>query len=125
MDFQLALETHLGAIKGRILKDLSKSIPQDGDIAYILPNGEVIGSAAELREYFTEWFSEDQWKINHKILFTETSQEMAYAVVEAEYSDVDEDGPYELTYLSTLIFRLIESKWIMVSCQNTEIDEED
>ena len=48
---------------------------------------------------------------------------MAYAVVEAEYNDVDEDGPYELTYLSTLIFRLIESKWILVSSQSTEIEE--
>ena len=125
MDFQIALETYLGAIKGRILKDLSKSIPEDGDIAVILPNGEIITSAAELRDYYDDWFSEDQWKINHNILFTETSEEMAYAVVEAEYQDVDEDGPYELTYLSTMIFRLVEGRWILVSSQGTEIEEDD
>ena len=51
MDFQLALETHLGAVKGRIFKDLVKTVPDDGEIAFILPNGEVIGTALELREY--------------------------------------------------------------------------
>ena len=125
MDFQLSLETYLGAIKGRILKDLSKCIPEDGDIAFILPNGDIIGSAAELRDYYNDWFSEDQWTINHRILFTEVSEEMAYAVVEADYSDRDEDGAYELTYLTTMIFRLIEGKWILVSSQGTEIEEEE
>lgn len=113
--------------KGIEQKDLAavkKFLPQGGPLAVVLSDGSVIDEAEDFIEFFEEWFEEEDWSIKHNLVHVEETSDMAYGVVDCEYTGKDEaDKTYTVGLFGTAIIRRVEGKWQVVHFQQTEGEE--
>jgi len=103
-------------------KDLDKflSTVKLEDIVVIMPNGTLISGKEEVFEIHKNWFADNDWDLNYRILSIEESTEMAYALVMIDYKDCDVEGNIiKMNYYLNLIFRMEEEKWLLIHDQNT------
>jgi hypothetical protein len=103
-------------------KDLYKFIStvKLEDIILIMPNGTLIREKEEFIDLHKNWFADNDWDLNYKILNIEESKEIAYALVTIDYKDCDaERNIIKMNYYLNLIFRKQDEKWLLIHDQNT------
>ncbi len=109
------------SIEKRDLASIKKFLPVSGPLAVVLSDGTVIDEAEDFIEFFEDWFDDDDWTLKHKVAHVEETSEMAYGVVECEYSGKDDAGvDYTVTLFTTAIIRKVDDKWQIVHFQQTE-----
>ncbi len=124
MSFQEALVEHLGAIRARNLEKVLATLPSEGPVNVVLPNGSLLASIDELKDFYKEWFDDLDWEISHKVVFSEVSNELGYGVITAVYQDIDDEGEsFDIDLTMSVVMRLVDDKWVMVLTQNTELEE--
>ena len=90
----------------------------------VLPNGSLLASIDELKDFYKEWFDDLDWEISHKVVFSEVSNELGYGVITAVYQDIDDEGEsFDIDLTMSVVMRLVDDKWVMVLTQNTELEE--
>lgn len=114
------------AIEKKDLSAVKEFLPEEGPIAAILNDGSVVEEVDELVDFFEEWFHEDEWTMSHELVFVEESTEMAFGVLDGDYSSHDEDGQaFTVNVFTTCIMRKVDGKWQMVHFQQTEGETDD
>lgn len=114
------------AIEKKDINAVKSFLPDDGPLAVILNDASIIDHVEDLMDFFEEWFHEDEWQMSHDLVFMEESPEMAFAVLDGDYSSQDENGKdFTVNVLTTCIMRQIDSKWVLVHLQQTEGETEE
>ncbi|MBS4537725.1 nuclear transport factor 2 family protein [Clostridium sp. D2Q-11] len=119
MSFKNTLMLHLNSMKNKDLNNFLSTVKLE-NIILIMPNGDLVRDKEEFLELHKSWFEDNDWNLNYKILNIEESSEMAYALIEVDYKDYDEEGNIiKMNYYLNLIFRKQEEKWLLIHDQNT------
>lgn len=119
MNFNETLKLHLNYMKDKELDKFVSTVRLD-NITVIMPNGTIIKNSAEFIELHKNWFLDTDWELDFKILKTEESAEMAYALVAVDYKDCDNKGnPIYMNYYLNLVFTKHGETWLLVHDQNT------
>ncbi|MFW7379636.1 MAG: YybH family protein [Oligoflexus sp.] len=109
------------AIEKKDLNAVQSFLPTEGPLAVILNDGSLIDDVEDFTDFFKEWFHEDEWKMTHDLVFIEESPEMAFGIMDGEYSSKDEEGKdFSVNVLTTCIMRKVDGKWVVVHFQQTE-----
>ncbi|MGH4118025.1 YybH family protein [Clostridium sp.] len=119
MDFKNTLELHLDSMRSKDLNKFISTVKLE-DIILIMPNGTLIREKEEFIELHKNWFADNDWDLNYKIINIEESIEIAYALVIIDYKDCDAEGNIiKMNYYLNLIFRKQDEKWLLIHDQNT------
>jgi len=111
------------AIEQKDMNTVKSFLPGEGPMSVILNDGSVVEEIDDLLEFFQEWFQEDEWTMSHDLVFVEESPEMAFGVLDGDYSSKDEDGnDFTVNVMTTCIMRKVDGKWVLVHFQQTEAD---
>ena len=123
MDFKRFFGQYIQAVEGKNLEALRRFIPEKDRISAVLQDGTVLEGAKDFLEFHKEWFSDSGWSIKHDIVTIEETDEMSYVLVEASYFAKDDGKPYHIGMHNTYIMRKVDSKWLLVHMQQTEMEE--
>lgn len=119
MNFTETLSRHLDALSQRDL-DIYMSTIHPDTITLIMPNGHIIHGYEAFQQFHGDWFSDPDWSIQHKLLNTHETSDMATALLSIQYDDLDQGGkPYQMTYYLNLIFQRTHNQWLLIFDQNT------
>ena len=117
-----ALERHLDALRSKDIDVFLETLPQDGPLTLILPNGKLLSNAQDVIAFHRDWFADEDWSIETHVLRTIVGSEVAAALVRVEYNDLDRQGkPISQTYFLNIIFQRQDDRWLLVHDQNTTI----
>jgi len=120
-NLDLTLDAHFKAIADRNLESLLKTVNEES-ITLILPNGKYSTSFSDYKNVNREWFKDQDWSIEYKLIEKTVRQETAIVLTKINYQDKDEKGnDYSFEYFLTLVFGLKESGWKLIFDQNTII----
>lgn len=119
--FDKTIENHFNAIQSRDLEGLLKTVDSNR-ITLILPNGKHSTSFEAYKNVNKDWFSEETWSVEHKIIEKKINKETGFVLTEIHYSDKDEKGEaYSFKYFLSLVFELQNNEWKLIFDQNTII----
>ena len=122
MNFDETVQALFEAIKSRDMDKLLSIISIDEEVNLILLNGAFFKGRSTLINLHTAWFADPDWLMEVKILHTIETQEMGYALILADYSDVAlEDQAYEKQRYVSLVFTKKEDRWNLVHDQTTVV----
>jgi hypothetical protein len=119
--FRETLDRHLTAIQTSNAEQLSPTIAES--VSMISPNGDKFDSKKVFMDFHKGWFTLKNWKWEGKILKTESSDSLGYALIEYDYTQNDSLGNVQFKdkeYL-VLIFKNSNEGWQLVHDQNTKI----
>lgn len=118
MDFTQTLQAHLQAISTRDLDGFLATVSDEATI--ILPTGVQISGQGLVQEFHSVWFSDPDWTISFKTLRVIEGSELAFALLEVDYHDLDASGqPYDKRYYLSLLFAASNGTWLLQHDQNT------
>ncbi len=121
-DFDCTLQQHLNAIEKRDYPAFEKTLTKGKNLTLILPNGHFSESAEQFRAMMKEWFADQSWKLQYRLVSKQKSVDMASALLLVSYDEKDEHGKlHHLDYYLNLIFKKEGSHWALVHDQNTLI----
>lgn len=121
--FDNTLTEHFNAIKTRDINKLMQTV-NNGNLTLILPNGVIGKTSSEYRKINEDWFSEKNWQIETKLIDSKIIDNIGYATVQVNYTDIDEKNEkYSFKYYLHLIFERKEDGWKLIYDQNTIIRE--
>jgi len=114
-DFIEALREHIASVEAKDFRRMIKTIPSDGDLTLVLPDGKKFTTAEEFRELHEPWFNQPEWSIKFQVLFTDVASEYGIAVCEATHRKPGEND-VELVHKMhvTYAFKKIDDNWNMV-----------
>jgi ketosteroid isomerase-like protein len=121
MTFRETLDKHLEAIRGRDLRSLIETLP-DETLTLVMSDGRLVTTVAEFVELHRGWFEQTSWSLDTQIAALHETPRMGFATIHLDYRDVSPDGTRtrQTSYL-TLIFALQDGRWVMILDQNTPI----
>jgi len=71
-------------------------------------------------DFHKGWFEDPDWRMDVKTVDIFASGNTGYVLLDIVYHDLDENrNPYELKYFLSLLFMMIDGKWILLRDQNT------
>ena len=115
------IKKHFNSIQNRDLDKLLETIDKNS-VTLILPNGKYSKTYAEYKKVNSEWFLDNDWKIEYEIIEKNVTEEMGIILTKITYFDKDENGKdYSFQYFLNLIFKLNQNEWKLVFDQNTII----
>lgn len=113
--FDAALTLHLDAVSAKDLVALEKTLAPTGEMMLVLPQSEVLTKASEFLEFHGEWFKGEDWTFETKIISSDVSSDMGFALVESMYREPERDGkPYYNKMAITYTQKKIDGKWYVV-----------
>ena len=121
LEFKTTLEQHLASIQSRDLKKLASTISDS--VMLIFPDGTLLRSKSEFLNFHTSWFADSAWEVKPSILRVEESEELSYALIKYQYTELHSAGGEISTrsnYLQ-LIFKKYPQGWLLIHDQNTGI----
>jgi len=122
MNFDETVQALFEAIKSRDMDKVLSIISIDEEVNLILLNGAFFKGRSTLINLHEAWFADPDWLMDVKSLHTIETQEMGYALILADYSDVAlEDQAYEKQRYVSLIFTKKEDRWNLVHNQTTVV----
>jgi hypothetical protein len=121
MTFRETLDKHLEAIRGRDLRSLIETLP-DESLTLIMSDGRLVTTVREFVELHRGWFEQTSWSLDTEIAALQEAPRMGFATIRLDYRDEPPGGePIRQASLLTLIFALRGDRWEMVLDQNTPI----
>ncbi len=122
-DFNCTLSKHLDAIQARDFKAFESTITPTKKISFILPNGKFFDDSENFRKMLKDWFAQDGWTFNYKIIAKEHSDTLGYALLLVSYDEKERAGkPYHIDHYLNLIFKKIDGHWYLIHDQNTKTE---
>ena len=121
--FHTTVNKHLHAITTRNLETLEPTIAEN--VSMIGPDGTKLDTKTVFMDFHKNWFALDNWEWKGKVLTTESSDSLGYALVQYQFIQKDTTGNTLLQdneYL-VLIFKNSPNGWLLVHDQNTAIKE--
>jgi hypothetical protein len=119
-NFEDIVKLHIKTITDRNLTAFSDFLHPSQNSMLILPNGNMIEGYENVLNFHKEWFMDKDWHMDTQIVDILTVDSCGYALLDVTYRDLDEDGnPYELNYFLSLLFKRMDSSWILLRDQNT------
>ncbi|QUH26615.1 YybH family protein [Serpentinicella alkaliphila] len=119
MDFKSTLMLHLDSMRSKDLDNFLSTVNLN-NVVLIMPNGTIIRDKEDFIELHKNWFIDNDWNLNYKILNINEGLEIAYALVDIDYYDCDIEGNIiKMNYYLNLIFCRKEGKWLLTHDQNT------
>jgi len=110
-----ALREHIASVEAKDFRRMIKTIPEDGPLHLILPNGRSFETAEEFRELHEPWFYEDDWSIKFHVRYTDIGDEYGFAVAEATHRKTDDQGIETVHKMHvTYVLKIVEYRWKIV-----------
>ncbi len=109
------LEFHLGAVMAKDSLALKSTLNMDGAYHLILPDGSQMHTARDFYKMHVEWFKDEQWTMEMKVLESSVHADVGTAFVQADYREPDRDGkPYHHKMWITYFCEKIGDIWKVV-----------
>ena len=113
--FDTALTTHLAAVSAKDLVALEKTLSPSGNMMLVLPQSEILTKSSQFLDFHKEWFKGEDWTFETKIISSDVSEDMGFALVESMYRETERDGkPYYNKMAITYTQKKIDGKWYVV-----------
>lgn len=94
-NFTKVLEQHLAAVGSKDFDQLKLTVPQTGELVWILPNGASFMKAEEFLQNHEEWFQDTSWTMTTRIVQSDWGTDHGTAIVEADLREPERNGkPY-------------------------------
>ncbi|MFL0353443.1 nuclear transport factor 2 family protein [Xanthomarina sp. GH4-25] len=118
------IETHLNAVTNRDLETLKRTMSPKGNMQLILPGTEIINTVDGFMDYHKEWFSDDSWTFETKILNTEIGETMGMVITEIIYREPERNGgPYFNRMIVSYDLKKIEGEWYIIKDHASSIEK--
>ncbi|MEZ5895096.1 MAG: nuclear transport factor 2 family protein [Parvularculaceae bacterium] len=118
-DFRAALDAHLSAIAAKDIEAFTPTLTSRDDLMVIFPNGSAIETTQGVVDFHRDWFADDQWRMDPKVVKIIEGDDLSTALLKYDYRDTS-DGEPRSSWL-VLVFKLEDGAWRLVHDQNTKI----
>lgn len=117
--FDETLSEHLDAVVNHKLQNYVESISAE-NISMILPNGKLMATISDVKTMHEEWFAESGWTFDYSIIRKSESEEMAYALLDVDYYNLDEQNTRDYRpFFLVLVFEKENGQWKLTHDQCT------
>jgi hypothetical protein len=121
MSFYETFDKHMNSIMQKNMEEFESTI-HPVSITLILGNGRMIQDRKEFIRFHEEWFADDDWSIDFKVVKSIVSSDLASVLLKIHYEDLDENAnSYHFDYYLQLLFEKVDGNWLLVLDQNTNI----
>ncbi|MDW3212245.1 MAG: nuclear transport factor 2 family protein [Reichenbachiella sp.] len=121
---QDTIERHLDAVANRDINHLKGTIPEKGQLLLILPGQEILNTTEAFLDYHLEWFEDNSWTFESKIIHVQAGAFFGMAVVEVLYKEPDRDGkPYFNRMIVSYDFEKQNGKWVVIKDHASSIEQ--
>lgn len=117
--FQEALDVHFNSILNRDIDAYKTTLTKSDTLPMIFPDGSYMATRAEVEEFHTRWFADENWRMNFEEVTRIVGKDMASVLVRTAYQDAPDSAP-RFAYLN-LLFQLQDGEWRLIHDQNTRI----
>lgn len=122
--FKQTLVKHLNAVTNKDLIALKSTMSPKGNMQLILPDTEILYSVDEFMKFHTNWFKNQNWTFETKILNTKVVDELGIAIVEIVYREPDRNGkPYSNRMIISYALEKIEGNWYIVKDHASSVEK--
>ncbi|ELR71157.1 hypothetical protein C900_02961 [Fulvivirga imtechensis AK7] len=121
--FRSTVDIHLDAITTRNLTKLEPTVAEQ--VTMIGPDGTKLDTKGVFMDFHKKWFAQKNWEWKGKILITENSDSLGYALVQYQFTQKDTTGniTFQDNEYLILIFKNFPEGWQLMHDQNTQIQE--
>jgi uncharacterized protein (TIGR02246 family) len=119
-DAREAIDRHLETITARDLDGYAATLHDD--VVLVLPTGTTFAGKAAVVGFHREFFADPDWSQDLTEKTTTVREDVARALFEADYRDVDGDGaPVRQRFLLGLVFTRVDDEWLLLHDQCTPV----
>ena len=120
MTFDQALKEHFDAVMNKQLDAYASTLATDETLHMIYPDGEKVMVLDTIVQLHRDWFARDDWTFEYDIIKKDVVGDLAYALLDIDYTRKGEDGQDNLIeFYLNVIFKYKNDKWVLVHDQNT------
>jgi len=117
--FDETLSEHLDAVINHKLQNYIGSLSKE-NISMILPNGKLMATIEDIKTMHQEWFAESGWTFEYKIIRKSETEEMAYALLDVDYYNLDEQNTRDYRpFFLVVVFEKENGEWKLTHDQCT------
>lgn len=121
---QDTLQKHLDAVANRDIEHLKSTLPENGKMLLILPEQEIINTTEAFLSYHREWFEDNSWTFEPKIIHVQAGAFFGMAVVEVMYKEPDSEGkPYFNRMIVSYDFEKQNGRWVVIKDHASSIEK--
>ncbi|MDF0708473.1 YybH family protein [Flagellimonas okinawensis] len=118
------MEKHLNAVTNRDLPTLQSTMHPGGKMQLILPGMEIIHGVDGFMEYHKDWFSDENWTFDTKILNTDVGEQFGMAITEIVYREPERDGaPYFNRMIVSYVLEHVNGNWYIIKDHASSIEK--
>lgn len=119
-----ALREHIASVEAKDFRRMIKTIPEDGPLHFILPNGRAFDTAETFREYHEPSYYKDNWSIKFHVRYTDIGDEYGFALAEATHRETDEQGIETIHKMHvSYVLKIVEYRWKIVKDHASTIEK--
>jgi uncharacterized protein (TIGR02246 family) len=119
-DARKAIDRHLETITARDLDGYAATLHDD--VVLVLPTGTTFTGKAAVVDFHREFFADPDWSQDLAEKTTTVGENVARALFEADYRDVDTQGaPVRRRFLVGLVFARVDDEWLLLHDQCTPV----
>jgi len=122
--FISTLRRHLAAVSQKDLTTLAATMSEAEGMFLILPDTEPTTSVQAFLDMHKEWFAAGPWTFETKILHSEVSHDLGFAIVDVMYKEPERNGkPYYNHMIVSYDLKRVGPNWFVVKDQACSIDK--
>lgn len=121
-DFDCTVEKHLDAIQAQDFDSFAETMPEEGPVSLILPDGRYFDDTQVFLNLMRGWFDQGGWTFNYEVIRKVVGSDLGLVLLLVSYDEADRDGkPYHIDHYLNLVFRKEGDRWLLAHDQNTGI----
>jgi ketosteroid isomerase-like protein len=122
LSLQGTFDLYVRSIHERDLEALMSTVTSGPKMIFLTTSGRVIDTVEGYRRFHVEWFAEQGWTIDFKMIELREGVEYGYVLTKYRYAGKDPEGrAYESESYFTLIFHKQDDMWKVIQDQITPI----
>lgn len=119
--FKKVLVEHIDAVKNADIEALKATVPTEGSLLWVKPNGEYVNTVQDFIGPHTDWFSNSAVHMDYKIIHSEAGTDYGFASVTMDfYYTEDKNGGKDVMQV-IYILKKINGEWKVVFDQATKL----
>jgi len=122
--FTELMQKHLDAVSNKDIETLESTLSPDGNMQLILPSTEVMHGTDAFIDWHREWFKDDNWTFETKILDAQVGKDLGLAVTEIIYREPERDGkPYFNRMTVSYVLSYQDGNWYVIKDHASSIEK--
>ncbi len=122
--FTKTLTKHLDAVGQKNLAMLKSTLSPNDNMQLILPGEEIKRTNQAFLNFHKEWFKDETWTFESKILNSKVGRELGFAITEVIYREPERNGkPYFNRMIVSYNLEKVEGQWYVLTDHASSVEK--